>query len=167
MHIVHFQPSVLLGSHQSFNHIVVVSQVPSCNPFYALLVLVYCRSQMSTMHGVGPPLSHVVLISHVTSRTILSESSKWTSVLIAINVSSQVSSRILPGALMALVSHQGQSNTQGSVVPFCAVLVRSHHDFVYLHYSIIQENIISNRVNDRFTLEVLSPIGDVVLDIGF
>jgi hypothetical protein len=64
------------------------------------------------------------------------------------------------------VSHQGQSNTQGSVVPFCAMLVRSHHDFVYLHYSIIQENIISNCVNDQFTLEVLSPIGDVVLDIG-
>jgi hypothetical protein len=72
MHIIHFQPSVLLRSHWSSSHIVVVSQVPSCHPFYALLVLVYCWSQMSTLHGVGPPLSHVILISHVTSRTILS-----------------------------------------------------------------------------------------------
>jgi hypothetical protein len=44
MHIIHFQLSVLLGSQQSFSHIIVVSPVPSCNPFYALLVLVYCQS---------------------------------------------------------------------------------------------------------------------------
>jgi hypothetical protein len=76
MHIIHFQLSVLLSLHRSSRHIVVVSQVPSCHPFYALLVFVYCRSRMSTPHGVGLPLSHVILISHVTSRTILSESSK-------------------------------------------------------------------------------------------
>jgi hypothetical protein len=66
---------------------------------------------------------------------------------------------------MTLVSHQGRSNTQGSVVPFCAMSVRSHRDFVYLPCSIVQENIISDRANDRFSLKVLTPIGDVVLDI--
>jgi hypothetical protein len=43
--------------------------------------------------------------------------------------------------------------------------VRSHRDFVYLPCSIVQENIISDRANDRFSLKVLTPIGDVVLDI--
>jgi hypothetical protein len=31
---------------------------------------------------------------------------------------------------------------------------------------IVQENIISNRDDDQFSLEVLTPIGDVVLNIG-
>jgi hypothetical protein len=88
------------------------------------------------------------------------------SVLIAINVSSQVPSCILHGALMALVSHQGRSNTQGTVVPFYAMLVRSHRDFMYLPQSIVQENIIFDRVDDRFSLEVLTPIMEVVLNIG-
>jgi hypothetical protein len=53
LHIIHFKPCVLLGSHQSSSHIIVVSQVPSCNPFYGLLVLVHHQSLMSTLHGVG------------------------------------------------------------------------------------------------------------------
>jgi hypothetical protein len=53
LHIIHFKPCVLLGSHRSSSHIIVVSQVPSCNPFYGLLVLVHHQSLMSTLHGVG------------------------------------------------------------------------------------------------------------------
>jgi hypothetical protein len=32
--------------------------------------------------------------------------------------------------------------------------------------SVIQENVIFDRAEDRFSLEVLTPIGDVILDIG-
>jgi hypothetical protein len=44
----------------------VFSQVLSHN-HVALLVVVYRRFRASTLHGVGPPSSHVVLISYVTS----------------------------------------------------------------------------------------------------
>jgi hypothetical protein len=44
----------------------VFLQVPSHN-HVALLVLVYHWFQASTLHGLGPPSSHVVLISHATS----------------------------------------------------------------------------------------------------
>jgi hypothetical protein len=40
------------------------------------------------------------------------------------------------------------------------------HAFMYPSCSVIQENIISDRANDRVSLEVLTPIGDVVLDVG-
>jgi hypothetical protein len=40
------------------------------------------------------------------------------------------------------------------------------HAFVYPSCSIIQENIIFDRANDRFNLEVLTTMGDVILDIG-
>jgi hypothetical protein len=81
-------------------------------------------------------------------------------------VSLQVPSCILPGALMALVSPQGRSNTHGSIVPFCAISVRSHRDFKCLPCSVVQENFISNHADGRFNLEVLNPIMEVVLDIG-
>jgi hypothetical protein len=67
---------------------------------------------------------------------------------------------------MALVSHQGRFNTQGSIVPFCAMSVRSHRDFVYPSCSTIQENAIFDRTNDQFSLEVLTPMGDAILNIG-
>jgi hypothetical protein len=38
--------------------------------------------------------------------------------------------------------------------------------FVYPSCSTIQENIIFDRTNDRFSLKVLTPMGDVILDIG-
>jgi hypothetical protein len=79
----------------------------------------------STLHGVGPPSRHVMLISHVTSRTILFELSKETSFSIAITVTSHVPSCILPSALMALVNHQDRSNTQDSIVHFCTISVWS------------------------------------------
>jgi hypothetical protein len=45
-----------------------------------------------------------------------------------------------------------------------------HHDlthaFMYLSYSVIQENVIFDRVDDRFSLDVLTPMGDVILDVG-
>jgi hypothetical protein len=44
----------------------VVSQVPSYNHF-ALLVLVYHWFRASTLHGVGPLLSHVIMVSRVPS----------------------------------------------------------------------------------------------------
>jgi hypothetical protein len=44
-----------------------------------------------------------------------------------------------------------------------------HHDlahaFLYLSCSVIQENVISNRTEDRFTLEVLTLMGDVIIDV--
>jgi hypothetical protein len=44
-----------------------------------------------------------------------------------------------------------------------------HHDltrvFIYPSCSVIQESVISDHADDRFSLEVLTPIGDVVLDI--
>jgi hypothetical protein len=46
----------------------VVSQVPSYNHF-ALLVLTYRCFRTSTLQGVGPLLSHIVLISCTTSCT--------------------------------------------------------------------------------------------------
>jgi hypothetical protein len=39
-------------------------------------------------------------------------------------------------------------------------------DFMYPSYSIVQENIISDCTKDWFSLEVLTPMGDVNLDIG-
>jgi hypothetical protein len=46
-----------------------------------------------------------------------------------------------------------------------------HHDltrvFMYLSCSFIQENVIFDHAKDRFSLEVLTPMSDVVLDIGF
>jgi hypothetical protein len=44
---------------------------------------------------------------------------------------------------MTLVNHQGRSNTQDSVVHFYAMSVWPPGDFVYLSYSIIQENVAS------------------------
>jgi hypothetical protein len=45
-----------------------------------------------------------------------------------------------------------------------------HHDlthaFMYLSCSIIQENVILDRAEDRFSLEVLTLMGDVILDVG-
>jgi hypothetical protein len=44
-----------------------------------------------------------------------------------------------------------------------------HHDltraFVYPSCLVFQDNVISNRVEDRFSLEVLTPMGDVVLNV--
>jgi hypothetical protein len=39
-------------------------------------------------------------------------------------------------------------------------------DSIYPSCFIIQENIIFDRAMDRFSLEVLTPMGGVVLDIG-
>jgi hypothetical protein len=87
--------------------------------------------------------SHVVLTSHMTSRTILFELSKETLFSIATIVALQVSPCILPRTLMTLVNHQGRSNTQDSIVHFYAMSVWPPGDFVYLSYSIIQENVTS------------------------
>jgi hypothetical protein len=51
LHIIHFQPCVLLGSRLSSSHIIVVSQVPSCNHF-SLSVLVYRWFRSSALPGV-------------------------------------------------------------------------------------------------------------------
>jgi hypothetical protein len=75
MHIVHFQPSVLLGSHQSRSHIVVISQVPSCHPFYALLALMSRQSWMSTLLDVSPLTSHITMVYHPSECCL--RSCKW------------------------------------------------------------------------------------------
>jgi hypothetical protein len=71
LHIIHSWPSVFLDSRLSLSHIILVLQAPSYNLF-VLLVLVYHRFRAGTLHDIGPLLSHVVLISHMTSRTLLS-----------------------------------------------------------------------------------------------
>jgi hypothetical protein len=38
--------------------------------------------------------------------------------------------------------------------------------FIYPSCSVIQENVISDRVEDRFSLKVLTLMGDLVLDVG-
>jgi hypothetical protein len=37
---------------------------------------------------------------------------------------------------------------------------------MYLSYSGIQENAIFDHAKDRFSLEVLTPMGDVILGVG-
>jgi hypothetical protein len=86
--------------------------------------------------------------------------------LILVVVVLRLPSCILPGALIALVNHQGRSSAK-IVLSFSAPCQYDlTRDFVYPSYSTIQENIIFNRSNDRFSLEVLTPMGNVVLDIG-
>jgi hypothetical protein len=66
MHIIHSQPSVLLGSCLSSSHITVVSRVLSCN-HSTLIVLLYRQILPNTHHGGCSLSSHVILISHVPS----------------------------------------------------------------------------------------------------
>jgi hypothetical protein len=40
------------------------------------------------------------------------------------------------------------------------------HAFMYLSCSVILEHVIFDRVEDRLSLEVLTPMGDVILDVG-
>jgi hypothetical protein len=120
----------------------ISSQPTQCTPWFASIIEPHCGGPAniysfallvlkgrwfwaSTLNGVSPPLSHVMLISHVTYRTILFELSKEASFLIAIVVAPRMPSCILHGALTTLVNHQDWSNTQDSVVHFCAMSVRS------------------------------------------
>jgi hypothetical protein len=114
------------------------------------LVLIYHRALLvflraSTLHDDGLPFKPCRLISHVTSTTILFELSKEALFPIATVVAPQVPPCILPGTLMTLVNHQGRSNTQDSVFHFYAMSVWPLGDFVYLPYSMIQENVTSAR----------------------
>jgi hypothetical protein len=99
--------------------------------------------------------SHVVLTSHTSSRTILFELSKETLFLIATIVALQVSPCILPGTLMTLVNHQGRSNTQDSIIHFYTMLVWPLRYFVYLSYSINQENVASARTEESSPLSTV------------
>jgi hypothetical protein len=99
--------------------------------------------------------SHVVLTSHVTSRTILLNLSKETLFPITTVVASQVSPCILPGTLMTLVNHQGRSNTRDSVVHFYAMSVWPPGDFVYLSYLIIQESAASTCTEESSPLSTV------------
>jgi hypothetical protein len=40
------------------------------------------------------------------------------------------------------------------------------HAFMYLPCLVIQENVIFDRAKDQFSLEVLTPMGDVILNVG-
>jgi hypothetical protein len=111
----------------------------SSNLSSSMLVLLQASPYMVMDHLS----SHVVLISHATSRTILFELPKETLFPIATVVAPQVSPCILSGTLMTLVNHHGRSNTNDSVVHFYAMSVWPPSDFMYLSYSIIQENVAS------------------------
>jgi hypothetical protein len=38
--------------------------------------------------------------------------------------------------------------------------------FMYLSCSVIQEHVIFDRAEDRFSLKVIIPMGNVILDVG-
>jgi hypothetical protein len=76
-------------------------------------------------------------------------------------VASWVPSCVLPGALIALVSCQGRSNTKIVVSISVACQYDLTCDFMYPSCSIIQENIIFDSTNDQSNLEF-----EKVLDIG-
>jgi hypothetical protein len=67
------------------------------------------------------------------------------------------------GAHVLLISSKCPTWCQSTFEP-------CHHDltcaFMYLSCSVIQENVIFNRAEVRFSLEVLTSIQDVVLDFG-
>jgi hypothetical protein len=99
--------------------------------------------------------SHVVLTSHVTSRTILFKLSKETLFRIATIVAPQASPCILPRTLMTLVN-QGQSNTQDSTVHFYAMSVWPPDDFVDLSYPMIQESVATTHTKESFPFQLSS-----------
>jgi hypothetical protein len=111
--------------------------------------------QASTLHGDGLPFKPCCLSLHATLRTILFELSKETLFPIAIVVAPQASPSILFGTLMTLVSHRGQSDTQDSVVHFYAMSVWPPGDFMYLSYSIIQENVASARTEESSPFQLI------------
>jgi hypothetical protein len=81
-------------------------------------------------------------------------------------VVSRVPSCILLGVLIALLNHQGRSNTKILLSISAPCQYDLTHDFVYPSCSTIQENIIFDHTNNRFSLEVLTPIRNVNLDVG-
>jgi hypothetical protein len=85
---------------------------------------------------------------------------------IPVIVVSWVPSSILPSALIALVNRQGQSSDKTVLSISMPCQYDLTHDFVYQSCSTIQENIIFDRTNDRFSFEVLTSMGDVILAIG-
>jgi hypothetical protein len=66
LHIVHSQPSVLLVSHISLNHIIVTSWVPSCILPSALMTHVNHQGWSNTQDSVVHFLRHVSRISPMT-----------------------------------------------------------------------------------------------------
>jgi hypothetical protein len=67
LHIVHFQPSALLGSHPSSSHIIVALWVPSCILPDALMALVNHQVWPNTQDRVALFLRHVNTVSPTTS----------------------------------------------------------------------------------------------------
>jgi hypothetical protein len=68
-------------------------------------------------------------------------------------VASRVPSCILLGALIALVAHQGRSNTKIVLSIYASCQHDLTYNFMYPSCSIIQENIIFDSANDRSSLE--------------
>jgi hypothetical protein len=76
---------------------------------------------------------------------------------------SQMSTTCPSRARVSLISSEYPTWCRSTLEPCCHDLTRV---FMYLSCSVIQENVIFDRVEDWFSLEVLTPMGDVVLDIG-
>jgi hypothetical protein len=108
-----------------------------------MLVLI----RANTLHSDSLPFKACRLILHATSRTLFP---------IATVVAPQVSPCILPRTLMTLVSHRGRFNTQDSIVHFYAMPVWPPGDYVYLPYSIIQENVTSAHTEESFPFQLFS-----------
>jgi hypothetical protein len=71
-------------------------------------------------------------------------------------------------ALIVPCYHQIRISTPPPWCPF--IFYPCHFDlalnFVYPSCSVIQKNVISDRAEDQFILEVLTPMGFVVLEVG-
>jgi hypothetical protein len=149
--------SLLLSSTcLAFLNSACISFTPTkCAPWFESIIEPCWSSFKQVPYMVTVHLfSHVILISHTTSRTILFELPKETLFPIGVIVAPQVSPCILPGTLMTHVNHQGWSNTQDSVVHFYATSVWPPGDFVYLSYSIIQENVAFIRTEESSSFQL-------------
>jgi hypothetical protein len=140
----------------SLNSACISFTPTKCAPWFESIIELCWSSFKQVPYMVTIHLSsHVVLILHTTSRTILFELPKEILFPIATIVAPQVSPCILPRTLMTLVNHQGRSNTQDNIVHFYAMSVCPPNNFVYLSYSIIQENVASARTEESSPFQLI------------
>jgi hypothetical protein len=163
MHIIHSQPSALLDSRPSSSHIMVVPPTPTLLPYQCsctadfeqvpYMVSVHHRdmSCWSRTWHQEPFCSSYLRKHHFRSL------SPWLHMCLLVSY---------------LVPWWPSWIIKIDPIPKIALFISApyqydlNRDFVCLFGPIVQENIISDRTYDRFRLEVHTPIGNVVLNIG-
>jgi hypothetical protein len=116
----------------------------------ALLVLL----QASALHGDGPPFQPC---RFDLARDFMNHSVRVTKGIIVSNCyhCGSTSATLYPTwDTKTHVNHQGRSNTQDSIVHFYAMSVWPPGDFVYLSYSIIQEDVASSRTEESSSFQL-------------